>query len=52
MIFLIKQLSYRHIFTKNALFNSLKSMHAEYDGEGLGTLGSEHTLTIHSPSSI
>ncbi len=31
---------------KNAPFSSLKSVHVEYDGEGLGTLGSERTLSF------
>ena len=35
-------------FAKNTPFSSLKSMRAEYEGEGLGTLCNEHSLILIS----
>jgi hypothetical protein len=40
-------LSNFHIVTfyKNAPFSSFKNIRVEYDGEGLETLGTEHTIS-------
>ena len=44
----LKQFLYRNFLQKNTPFSSLKSVHAENDGEVLGTLGSKHTLRLCS----